>query len=630
MFDFDFSFDEEDIGLGYRNICYQTIDRQPSIILFGFSKKTGKPKNFIIPHTCKAWYAVQYKTGFKDMYGRACAVREFASNYERKNWLKSIGNLSIVEALPPESEFLQEKFGKFILDPAFNKQKLRIHYIDIETEVSDQFEKPRNARNRINMITVFDTQEEKYFTWSLQKAKAVPGSQYVLKCFNDNEKALLQDFIQWSRKNFPDVVSGWNIKAFDIPYIFRRVENVLGGAAAKLLSPVNNYWIKEPNRANPRQNVAADIEVQISGISQLDLLLLYRDKFQIRQSLDGGYNLSNVGLAEDLGSKAQHEEEFKDFYVKNYQKFYEYNVRDVELAAAIDKKCKIIDLARMIVSFGLSKYETIYGSIAYLVGTLIAYAKNNFGCILCSYTGNADEVPDESYQGAFVFPTIPGRYSKGIATVDFNSLYPNTIISINLSPETYVGKLAEDWFDPRFSVFHLKLAHKRNAEVKEISREKLQKLISEKLIVTKNSTLFLKHSVQWGIISSWSRDFYALRKSTKKKMAAAEHKLNTDKTISEAEKASLKAEAEVLHTTQIGIKNMLNSVYGMFGSKWSPFYDIDLAQTITMQGRFCNISASEHIRQCFEHRYGIPKDYIVSISGDTDSVFSSTKISIKH
>ena len=287
------SYDINDIADGYRNVCCKTIDGIFHIILFGYSKKTGQPQIFAIPHNPRVVYNVKYDTDLKDIYGNNCIIKHFNTAFERRKWLTEKGNINVVEALKPEEEFLHDKFDKVVLDSNFNTQPLRYHFIDIETEVSESFMHPVDALNRINMITVYDTYHKKYFTWSLGnvKNKFKDREKYVIFNFNDDEIKLLRSFIRWFSSNYPDVITGWNTYYFDIPYVFRRIENVLGQEYAERLSPMGYYRISEANTKNKRGPKSDQIFIRIAGICQLDLLLLYRDKFVVRASLDGGYNL---------------------------------------------------------------------------------------------------------------------------------------------------------------------------------------------------------------------------------------------------------------------------------------------------------------------------------------------------
>ena len=664
------------IGNGYRSVVYMSDhNKNGRIILFGFDK-SGNRKTFICPHKSHVKYNVKYKTDEKDIYGNYVATKYFNSKYERDNYVKNANSLSIVECLKPENEFLHKLFDENVLDDDFNKQKLRIHYLDIETEISETFMRPAVAGNRINMVTIYDNETEKFYTWSLEHADIdfkedplcnYPKDKFVLFEFNNNEEKMLEHFLDWYEDNYPDVSYGWNVRGYDWPYIVRRIENVLGKEQAKRLSPVSRYWIKDVNHDNKRADVAAEIEVEINGLFIADGLVLYRDKFNVPgQSLDGGYSLDNVGEHEELGQKIKYDGSLKDLYLQDWQKFYEYNVRDVDLCKKVDDKCKMISLARQMTSFGLTGYGAIYSSISYLIGSVLAFSKMQMGGrVFKSYL--AEKQHFDSFEGAFVFPTVAGVYKGGVGTIDFASLYPSNIRAINASPETYVGKVLvylknevgtvycnerdEVMFnpfcnddsirdnankpiiinagDPNIVKLALKLPDKAQTK-KSLTIEQLRALIQQKCIYTANNTLFLKHEVKWGVIAKWCEYFYSLRKSTKKKMLACTHKLHNEADVlTEEEKSQLETNEEVYNTAQLGIKSMINSIYGCMGTSFSPIANPDIAQSVTRQGRFCNQSTAKFILKRFMELYGAPEDYVIAISGDTDSCFGGTHIRIK-
>ena len=225
------------IGNGYRSVVYMTDhNKNGRIVLFGFDKN-GDRKTFVCPHKSHVKYNVKYKTDEKDIYGNYVATKYFSSKYERDNYVKNANSLSIVECLKPENEFLHKLFDENVLDDDFNKQKLRIHYLDIETEISETFMRPAVAGNRINMVTIYDSETEKFYTWSLEHAeidfKEEPLCNYqkdkfVLFEFNNDEMKMLEHFLSWYEDNYPDISYGWNVRGYDWPYIVRRIENVLG------------------------------------------------------------------------------------------------------------------------------------------------------------------------------------------------------------------------------------------------------------------------------------------------------------------------------------------------------------------------------------------------------------------
>lgn len=624
-------------GKGYDAVCYE-VDPEThagQIILFGYDLD-GNRAVFRMPWECHIWYRVMFDTGIKDMYGHWIKERTFKTTSERKRYVDGSAGLHIVECLKPESEFLHWAFDDVVLDPDFNNQKRRIFFLDIETEISDHFVGGNEASNRINMITIYDTETEKFYTWSLQKvSKHLDESKYVLfDDFRNNESKMLIHFVNWWQKNYPSVVASWNGQAFDIPYIIRRYENTLGEDYAKRFSPVGKYRIREVNHDNERANQDAEIEVEIFGIFGADELRLYRDKFMIAPALDGGYNLSNVGEHENLGKKLEYQGTLKDLYEKDYQRFYEYNVRDVDLLVKIEEKCKLIPLAIRVCGAGLVNYEGIYASIGYLIGSLIAFAKTEMKVVFQSYMKERKET--QSYEGAYVFPSVVGVYKGGIATCDFNSLYPSTIRANNLSPETYVGKIGLDGVSNTDEPIDLTkdirdfylIRRPGNKKVESISRKDLLDAIEKRCIYTRNNTLFVKHSVKQGVVSAWCKHFYGLRKSTKKEMQRLDLALY-NKEIPEDKIEETKIQVQNLDAIQHAVKIMLNSVYGILGTGHSPIGDPEIAQTITRQGRWCNQSAARFVdrtfKQIFKRTDPIADNKDLGIgcvaSGDTDSIF---------
>ena len=172
-----------------------------------------------------------------------------------------------------------------------------------------------------------------------------------------------------------------------------------------------------------------------------------------------------------------------------------------------------------------------------------------------------------------------------------------------------------------------------NNQKKSITLEQLRELVKTKCIWTANNTLFLKHEIKWGVIAKWCEYFYGLRKSTKKKMMKLFHLMHNDEEVAkmtEQQKQENETMIEVLDCMQHAYKIVINSIYGMLGTKFSPIANPHIAQSVTRQGRFCNKSTSLFIRKQFEKYFKIDKNYVIVVSGDTDSCDSSTKLCVKY
>lgn len=618
--------DINNISKGYRNIYYRNNSSgEGEIVLFGWDK-AGNRDMFVFPFSPTAKYEVKENTPNKTIFDTSVNIKTFKNTWERKKWLDAASEgINVIEALRPEQEFLINNFCEYALDDDFNTQPLRLHFCDIEIEVDAEFPKPEEAKFPINIITIYDTLKKKYFSWILGRkvVNSFSDKNVVINTFS-NEVEMLKDFVNWFSNNYPDIITGWNTYYFDITYIIRRIENVLGEKTAKLMSPAGKYIIKQ------QKSFFNNTYITIEGISHLDLMILYRDKFYIEGALDGGYSLSNVCLHELNEDKMQYDGTIRDFYKRDFQKFFEYNIRDVELTVKLEEKLQLIPLTRKITTLGLCQYEQIYGSINYIVSSLAIYSRIKHNKLFKSYSNVEHE--NTKFEGGYVFPTISGFY-KNITCIDFASLYPNTAISLNLSPETKVGQL----YNNNDGTYMIK---GKNGN-KNISQPQLDKLLEKKCILSKNNTLFLKHEVKSGVFAEWCKYFYDTRKVYQKKSKNELNKIvelteKIKKCTDSEQKKQLKNEkksAETLkalyHCTQIALKILINSGYGVLGCNFSPIFDVDLAQSITLNGQFTNKSGAAYIKKRFMEKYNCSPDFNVTISGDTDSIAGDSILNIK-
>ena len=683
--DYTISFDVDKIRSiiepndGYNWVYYdplgmdKRLEENGKIFLSAYEKDTHNQivleiKNF--PSTL--WHRTENKDDPRatkvDAYGQPIVQETFFNLATRRQWVNNWRKKEnycanqIVECRTPEDEFMQQVFWKEAQEESFNKGFQRIFYIDIETEISETSLMPFKALDRINMITIYDNKTDRFHTWSLQKAKVIEDGKHILyDDFKDDEKELLKHFLNFWAENYPDVVCGWNSRWYDMPYIVRRIENVLGKAKARYISPLEDYRIvheKDPKKRDDKGRPVEKEEIEyvdIKGMFQADALLLYRDKFKIKQALDGGYGLSNVGMAEGLGAKVSYETTLKDLYNQDWQKFYEYNVRDVDLLHDIEQQCNLIFNTRTIAGSGLANYDLIYQSTGYLVPTINIFALKHRPEIIFNTYANGFR-KKVKFEGAWVIPPTPGRYSYGTATDDYNSLYPSGIRMMNLSIETYVGRILDgydeeldengepkkggmdnDWMRrggidgyPEDHVFKV-LIDRCDIETpleKEITAKQLKQLLQTKLIICPtNMSLILKHEVKRGVIADWCEEFYNRRKATKKEMFKCEKLL--DQTTDENERRKLETRIGNLDSMQFSLKIALNSIYGSFGTTGCPFlHPLGIAQAVTRAGRFCNQNGVKFYKKWLQENYKIDDNYVVVASGDTDSCHFDTHIDV--
>jgi DNA polymerase elongation subunit (family B) len=255
-------------------------------------------------------------------------------------------------------------------------------------------------------------------------------SNVSYRAFSD-EYSLLNDFIHWwmIEENTPEVITGWNSELYDIPYLIRRLDRVLGEKLMKRMSPWGLVTERETIILG-RKHISYDI----GGMSQLDYIKLYK-KFTYKAQ--ESYRLDHIVSVELGQKKLDHSEfdTFKDFYTKGWQKFVEYNIIDVELVDRLEDKMKLIELALTMAYDGKVNYEDVFSQVRMWDTIIYNYLKKRN--IVIPPKEKTDK--DSKYAGAYVKEPVPGIYDY-VVNFDLNSLYPHLIMQYSISPETLVER----------------------------------------------------------------------------------------------------------------------------------------------------------------------------------------------
>ena len=471
-------------------------------------------------------------------------------------------------------------------------------YFDIECEVTDGFPEPMKAENKITAIALYDKTMDKYSCFILGD---VPNTD-VVESFQSEEE-LLQRFYQKYLEINPTILSGWNIDGFDIPYLYNRTTKVLGYQFANALSPIGEVFYSEHKK-----------KYKIAGVSCLDYLPLYK-LFTYTQ--ESSYRLDAIGQKEVGLGKIEYEGTLQDLYETDIKKYIEYNLNDVKIVKALDDKLKFIELARGISHVGHTPYEDVYYSSRYLEGAILVYLKK-LEVIAPNKDFNARDKMNrdgnDKFTGAYVKDPKPGRY-EWVFDLDLTSMYPSVIMSLNISPETKLGKLegwnAEEFIKGTTKTYTLMVNGKEKGKY---NQDELKDMFdNNKVSVSSNGVLY--RCDKKGLIPVLLENWFNERVEFKRLMKKHGDEGN------EEQHGYFKRRQHVQ-------KIVLNSLYGVLGLPVFRFYDIDNAEATTTTGQDL-IKFTERIaNRYYNTKLGDKEDYCIYT--DTDSVFYPAVPLIKH
>jgi len=476
-------------------------------------------------------------------------------------------------------------------DSEESSQGHREVYFDIEVEVTDGFPDPNKADNKITAIALYDKTTDKYSCFVLGN---VPNTD-VVESFRSEEE-LLQRFYQKYLEINPTILSGWNIDGFDIPYLYNRTTKVLGHQFANSLSPIGEVFYSEHKR-----------RYKIAGVSCLDYLPLYKLFTYTQQS---SYRLDYIGQLEVNIGKIEYEGTLQDLYENDINKYVEYNLNDVKIVKALDDKLKFIELARGICHVGRTPYEDVYFSSRYLEGAILVYLKN-IGVVAPNKALDAREKMNrdgnDKFTGAYVKDPKPGRY-EWVYDLDLTSMYPSTIMTLNISPEMKIGKIngwnAEEFIRGVSKTYSLE---KNGKEQGHMNNEELANMFnSNKVSISSNGIMYRndKKGLIPSILSKWFDERVEYKRLMKKYGEDGDDEKH----------GYFKRRQHVQ-------KIVLNSLYGVLGLPVFRFYDIDNAEATTVTGQEL-IKFTERIaNKYYNNKLGDTEDYCIYT--DTDSVFYS-------
>jgi len=501
--------------------------------------------------------------------------REFIKKYNDVENFNVYGNERFIY------QYISDKYPEIELK--FDIEQIKLTTIDIEVKSEYGFPDVESCAEEILLITLQDYTTKQIRTWGLGEFNN-KQENVIYKSFK-TEYELLNDFINWwmIEDNTPEVITGWNSKLYDIPYLCRRIDRILGEKLKKRMSPWGLVTEEETFIAG-RKHISYDI----GGVSQLDYLDLYK-KFTYKAQ--ESYRLDYIASVELGQKKLDHSEfdTFKDFYTKGWQKFVEYNIIDVELVDRLEDKMKLIELALTMAYDAKVNYEDVFYQVRMWDTIIYNYLKRRNIVIPPKNRSNKND----KYAGAYVKEPIPGKYDW-VVSFDLNSLYPHLIMQYNISPETLL--------DTRHP----------SVTVDKILEEDITFEMYKDNAVCANGAMYRK-DVR-GFLPELMEKMYNERVIYKKRMIDAKKKYEKTKA------KHLEKEIARCNNIQMAKKISLNSAYGAIGNQYFRYYKLANAEAITLSGQVSIRWIENKInRKMNDILKTEDKDYV--IASDTDSIY---------
>ena len=461
----------------------------------------------------------------------------------------------------------------------FDPKLIRVFNIDIETSAENGFPDIESADQEILAISIKDSYSGRITVFG---ARPFDNNDSKVDYMHfKTEDSMLKAFLRYWMENYPDVITGWNVQLFDIPYIVRRFDRVLGEGFTRYLSPYKLISTREIYIKGRRQ-IACDLR----GISTLDYLELYRKFTYTNQE---SYRLDHICFVELGERKLDHSEydTFKEFYEKDWQKFVEYNIHDVRLVDKLDEKMKLLDLAFTMAYDAKVNYEDVFSQVRMW---------DNY--IYCELLKRKIAIPPKKeatknakYAGAYVKEPIPGFYDW-VVSFDLNSLYPHLIMQYNISPET------------------LRETRCASASVEGFLNKTVQ--LDPEYSTCANGAQYRKDV--HGFLPEMMQKMYDSRVIFKKKMIEAKKEYEKTPTV------ALKNEIARCNNIQMAKKISLNSAYGAIGNEHFRYYRLANAEAITLSGQVSIRWIENKMNGYLNKLLGSDeKDYV--IASDTDSIY---------
>ena len=537
---------------------------------------------------------------WKTLQGDPVEPKQFATIYEAREHIKKYKDVEGFRIYGQQNfaaAFIAEQHPEELIE--WDISPIVTAFIDIEVDTEHGMPNLESYNNPVNAITVKFSNDPTYFV--LGCGNYTPHRKDIDYLWCETEEELLGSFLALWKEKSPDIVTGWNVKTFDIPYLVGRICVLpkLGEEQAKWLSP----WGKVSRREEKSKFGKPITTFQLLGISTLDYFQLY-NKYAPKSNQES-YKLDYIAHVE-LGERKVNYEEYEtlhNLYRDNFQKFIEYNIHDVELVEKLNAKGRLIDMAILLAYDNKTNYEDAFFQVR--MWDAITYNHlHRKGIVIPPKKGDEK---DEAYEGAYVKDPQIGLF-EWLMSLDLDSLYPHLIMQYNMSPETLI--------EPEHHTHAMKSVMSQGVTVDAMLQKKINLDGLEGCTLTPNGQFF--DTTKVGFLAEIMNTMYAARVHYKNKQLELEKE--RELCADEVRKKELSLLISKFKNLQLAKKVGLNSAYGAMGSEYFRFFDIRIAEGVTLAGQL----GIRWIANCLNGFLNTLLkttniDYV--IASDTDSVY---------
>tara|TARA_Y100001963_G_scaffold117001_1_gene162711 strand:- start:795 stop:3284 length:2490 start_codon:yes stop_codon:yes gene_type:complete len=560
------------------------IEHKSKLLIRGVNN--GKPFLSRINYQPTLYTPTKEKSIYQTLDGINLRPKTFASIYKAKEFkdtYKEMPQFKIYGMDRWPYQYIADEWGK---DIEWDKNQIKIFTLDIECEAESGFPDVDTANETIICITVKNHSNKQIITWGTGDFITKQNNLTYVKC--KNEKDLLLEFMKFWCKNHPDVITGWNVKFFDIPYLMNRMRKLFDNDVINKMSPWNYINAERVQMGN--KNVQY---WNMLGITVLDFFDLYKKFTYVRRE---SYRLNYISRIELGEEKVENPyDTFKDFYTKDYQRFVEYNIQDVELVDKLEDKMRLIELCLTMAYEARVNYIDVFSQVR-CWDTLIYNHLRQKNIII---PPRVEHDKNTKYEGAYVKDPSLGMHDW-IVSFDLNSLYPHLIMQYNISPETFVGVQT----------------HGINVDSVLNEKANLDFAKEKNITIAPNGAMFRKD--KQGFLPELMEKMYSERVIFKDQSIKA--KIEYQKT----KDPIYKNEISRCYNIQMAKKIALNSAYGAIGNQYFRYFDVSQAEAITLGGQLSIRWVENDVNKFMNKVLGTEnKNYVVA--SDTDSIYITMK-----